>query len=976
MAVEYGTGYVTIVPSAKGIKGKLEAELGGPELSAAAENAGDEAGSKFGGGFSTKAKIGAAAAGAAFVAVLATGIGDALDQGAVTDKLAAKLDLDPAQSARAGKVAGDLYTNAYGDSFEDVAGQLEGTLRTFGTDLTDAEAFGLTAGSIDLTTAFDVDPERLAATTGLVLKNGLATSATEAQDIVTAALQGIAAPAGDVLDTLYEFSEPLASLGLTGGAAIGVLSAAADAGVFDLTKAGDAVKEFSIRAVDGSSAVTEAYADLGLDADDFAARIAEGGPAAQQAFGEVLNALDGISDPVAKERAGVALFGTTFEDLGPAAISSLNPLNATINDVTGSTAELGNVLNDNLKTRLETVKRQGFQALATILTAVVLPAVEGLISVIGSVVGFFKENQAVAIGFAAGLGTLAVVIGGPFVVAMLSAVAANIGFAITMIAAALPVLAVASAVGILVAGIIWAYKNLGIFRTAVDSVAGFLTGTLWPAIRTVGAGIGAVFNGAFSAAGTVISGFVGVVSNTGDIFSAVFGGIVSAARTVGDVFGAVFTGAGDVFTGFIGLMGDAAAGVGDLFGAAFSGASKVVGGFISVVTDVGDAVGSGFGAAFNAAISVATTFGSVIGSVAGTVGTVFSGAAARVGTGLRAVGNIISTVFTGAGIVFRSFVTAVTAGVNVIRTVFGTVFAAASFVIQGFVDNILFAANLIGTVFSTALTGAIVVFDLFMAAASLVSEVVNTVLGVAVDAATTGFGLFAAAGQFVADLFTAVLSPAVEAVTTVIDLMVKGNEIAANAFRAVLGAAVTFTTGVVNRFLGIVGTVGGLVNAAAGKAVEAFFWVRDTAADVFAAVTGGINTFVGTLQALPSRVRSAVAGMWDSIKDGAKTAFNAIARFWNSTVGSIGFRVPDWVPGVGGKGFSIPNVPVLHEGGIVPGPKGKEVLIRALGGEGVIDLGLMDEPLLVNKSPKMNVTAYVSDGRQFLDLIARKAALT
>jgi len=34
----------------------------------------------------------------------------------------------------------------------------------------------------------------------------------------------------------------------------------------------------------------------------------------------------------------------------------------------------------------------------------------------------------------------------------------------------------------------------------------------------------------------------------------------------------------------------------------------------------------------------------------------------------------------------------------------------------------------------------------------------------------------------------------------------------------------------------------------------------------------------------------------------------------------LSFFIPDWVPGIGGKGFSVPKIPLLAEGGIVTDP--------------------------------------------------------
>jgi hypothetical protein len=67
-----------------------------------------------------------------------------------------------------------------------------------------------------------------------------------------------------------------------------------------------------------------------------------------------------------------------------------------------------------------------------------------------------------------------------------------------------------------------------------------------------------------------------------------------------------------------------------------------------------------------------------------------------------------------------------------------------------------------------------------------------------------------------------------------------------------------------------------------------------------------------------------------------KTLFNAIAKLWNNTIGKLSFSVPDWVPGLGGKGFDVPNIPMLADGGIVTGPT--LAMIGEKGPEAVIPL--------------------------------------
>jgi hypothetical protein len=72
-----------------------------------------------------------------------------------------------------------------------------------------------------------------------------------------------------------------------------------------------------------------------------------------------------------------------------------------------------------------------------------------------------------------------------------------------------------------------------------------------------------------------------------------------------------------------------------------------------------------------------------------------------------------------------------------------------------------------------------------------------------------------------------------------------------------------------------------------------------------------------------------------------KTVFNSIASLWNSTIGKLSFTVPSWVPGIGGKGFDVPDIPMLAAGGIVTGPT--LAMIGEAGPEAVIPLDRMGQ---------------------------------
>jgi hypothetical protein len=119
--------------------------------------------------------------------------------------------------------------------------------------------------------------------------------------------------------------------------------------------------------------------------------------------------------------------------------------------------------------------------------------------------------------------------------------------------------------------------------------------------------------------------------------------------------------------------------------------------------------------------------------------------------------------------------------------------------------------------------------------------------------------------------------------------------------------------------IGVVALVAGLVLAY--KRFEKFRNIVDL---VFDGIKVGFDLVVAYLKTL--------AGIYKAI-------FNGIASAWNNTIGKVSFEIPDWVPKIGGKGFSVPNIPMLAQGGIVTGPT--LALIGEAGPEAVIPLDRM-----------------------------------
>lgn len=138
--------------------------------------------------------------------------------------------------------------------------------------------------------------------------------------------------------------------------------------------------------------------------------------------------------------------------------------------------------------------------------------------------------------------------------------------------------------------------------------------------------------------------------------------------------------------------------------------------------------------------------------------------------------------------------------------------------------------------------------------------------------------------------------------------------------------------------VGIILLIGALV-AALVLAYQHSETFRNIVKGAFEVVQKAAEATWNFIAAIPGKLWALAGTIKDAILWPYKTAFNLIAKAWNSTVGKLSFEIPSWVPGLGGKGFSMPTLPEFHAGGIVPGPPGAPVPILAMAGETITPAG-------------------------------------
>ena len=340
----------SVVETTIELLGKLDPSV--QKVMGQAQKAASKTGDAIGKALSAGFKVGVAAAGAFTTALVKIGT----EYQAATGQISAATGATGAELESLQGVMENVYGNNYGDSMADVADAVA-TVSQQMKGLSDGELQSVTEGAFALRDVFQYDvAESVRAANALV--NNFGISGDDAMNLIAAGAQNGLDFSGELLDTISEYSVQFAKVGIDADQMFQIMQAGADSGAWNLDKVGDAIKEMSIRVVDGSDTTAAGFQAIGMDADIMAQKFAAGGETAQQAFQETIQALAGMEDPVQQNIAGVNLFGTMWEDLGPEVVAQLASITDEAYAAGDELQNMQEVKYDNLGDALKGLGRQ------------------------------------------------------------------------------------------------------------------------------------------------------------------------------------------------------------------------------------------------------------------------------------------------------------------------------------------------------------------------------------------------------------------------------------------------------------------------------------------------------------------------------------------------------------------------------------------------------------------------------------------
>lgn len=325
-------------------------------------------------GKAAAAATAAVAAGAVALGTAAVTSADSLDK--AVKHVASATGAGEEAAEKYAETIKNVYGDNFGENFDDIAASVSTITQNLG-ELDGQQLTNVTESAYALQDAFDMGVDESSGAAKAMAEN-FGISAEEAYDYIAKGAQDGLNYSGELLDNISEYSVQFKKLGFDADDMFTIFAQGAENGAWNLDKIGDAVKEFSIRAIDGSDTTKEGFQALGYDAEDMAKKFSEGGETAREAFQTVIKALGDMDDPIKQNEAGVNLFGTMWEDLGADAVKALGEISGSAYECAGTMDSIKEVNYSSLSDALGGLQRQ--------VELLIQPLGEELIPVISDVI--------------------------------------------------------------------------------------------------------------------------------------------------------------------------------------------------------------------------------------------------------------------------------------------------------------------------------------------------------------------------------------------------------------------------------------------------------------------------------------------------------------------------------------------------------------------------------------------------------------
>ena len=317
----------------------------------------------------------AAGAAAGIVAIGTAALSISADTEAAARKIEAQLGTTREEAERLAEAARGVFGSNFADSVQE-AGQAVALLSQHMEDVVGQEQ-KLAEKAFGISDAFSEPIDEIIKAASNLQKEFDDLSPDQAFDLIASGFQRGLDKSGDFLDSLNEYGNVFSDSGFEADEFFSILESGQKGGTLGVDRVSDAVKEMGVRLSEGAKGISRSFDVMGMDFDAIRKKVAAGDAEWSDYFGAIVAGLQDIEDPLARQEAQIAIFGTMAEDLGNSFTDGLDPALIKLAEMEGAA--------DSLSTQYETMgdKISGaWRRITVALSTVTDSAVDGINSLV------------------------------------------------------------------------------------------------------------------------------------------------------------------------------------------------------------------------------------------------------------------------------------------------------------------------------------------------------------------------------------------------------------------------------------------------------------------------------------------------------------------------------------------------------------------------------------------------------------------
>lgn len=293
------------------------------------------------------------AAGAAVAGIGVAAVNSANDLDKAMNQFAASTGIGTEETERYKKVMEDIYTNNFGESFEDIASKM-GAVKQQIQDLDDTDLQKVTEGVYTLSDVFESDfNETLRGVDQLMTQFGI--SADEALDLMAAGSQAGLNYTDELGDNIAEYGGKFEQAGYSAEEYFQLLKNGTEGGAYNLDKVNDAINEVTTKLADGT--IEENLGLFSQGTQEVFQAWKDGGATQKDVIDAIVGDIRNCTNEQEALTMASTAFGTMGEDANLDFIKSLTSVGDEFSNVKGKMDEMKEVKYDDLGSVFEGLKR-------------------------------------------------------------------------------------------------------------------------------------------------------------------------------------------------------------------------------------------------------------------------------------------------------------------------------------------------------------------------------------------------------------------------------------------------------------------------------------------------------------------------------------------------------------------------------------------------------------------------------------------